>query len=453
MQEASKSVDVSKPLPENVLRSFLSDIEFMNAFLELCSDRNCSTREATPLVVKPTAESGKSLAVSQHLKATISSGECMKEEFKSENASDDDIHTEKIKECLVPLPNGKQILSSSLKESPVPEVNDTEALGLLGWLASSQAAEDLNLDDELVHEAILSPLLPKNTFGEVLEKACLDYESASQQECQDILDSVEVDVQDKSLTAQAESNIDCRNMICSSKKVIPQVDGLCGDQFETLQMGESSETNVDTGGKKLSSDQMKKGAEPLFRSKNRGIDCYGASDDLEYASASSTEITAGKFKVDTDSASSSGSEVDKSNDFSKFDRDNCHLREEKLLNRCSTRDLMRRKRHSRVERSGDEALKIKKLAPEALRPDWKILNPDIGGQKAQNDIETSGAGRCAPGASEQGCRLVLDDCNSTRIMELPSSSFSDLSMRFNMSLKSLLVTMKETMRGKVLELQ
>ena len=68
---------------------------------------------------------------------------------------------------------------------------DKEALSLLQWLATSQAADDINSDDELVREIVLSPLLPATTIDKVLEKANLDYESESQKECQDILDSID----------------------------------------------------------------------------------------------------------------------------------------------------------------------------------------------------------------------------------------------------------------------
>ena len=72
------------------------------------------------------------------------------------------------------------------------QATEIEALGLLKWLASSQAAEDLNSDDEFLCATILSPLLPETTIDKVLEKANMDYERESQKECQDILDSVEV---------------------------------------------------------------------------------------------------------------------------------------------------------------------------------------------------------------------------------------------------------------------
>ncbi|KAF7140319.1 hypothetical protein RHSIM_Rhsim06G0107500 [Rhododendron simsii] len=41
------------------------------------------------------------------------------------------------------------------------QVMEKEALRLLSWLASSQAAEDINSDDELARETILTPLLQR----------------------------------------------------------------------------------------------------------------------------------------------------------------------------------------------------------------------------------------------------------------------------------------------------
>ncbi|KAK7337810.1 hypothetical protein VNO77_18397 [Canavalia gladiata] len=69
---------------------------------------------------------------------------------------------------------------------------DKEAQNLLKWLATSQAAEDINSDDELAYEMILTPLVPAAaTIDKVLEEANMAYESESQKECQDILDSID----------------------------------------------------------------------------------------------------------------------------------------------------------------------------------------------------------------------------------------------------------------------
>ena len=61
--------------------------------------------------------------------------------------------------------------------------------------------DDINSDDELGQEVILSPLFPTKSYEKVLEKAHLDYESAPQKECQDILDTVE---KSKSQTSKDE---------------------------------------------------------------------------------------------------------------------------------------------------------------------------------------------------------------------------------------------------------
>ncbi|CAL1407382.1 unnamed protein product [Linum trigynum] len=96
--------------------------------------------------------------------------------------------TERKYGCRPLSANNEQSLEVNCLE---PGVSDTEALGLLKWLATSQAAEEINSDDELVRETILSPLLPTTNIDKVLERASTDYESESQRECQDILDSIE----------------------------------------------------------------------------------------------------------------------------------------------------------------------------------------------------------------------------------------------------------------------
>ncbi|KAF3952817.1 hypothetical protein CMV_021671 [Castanea mollissima] len=83
------------------------------------------------------------------------------------------------------------MLSSAITETLDLKVADKEVLSLLRWLATSQATKDINSNDELTHETTLSPLLLAKTIDKVLEKANMDYESKSQKECQDILDSID----------------------------------------------------------------------------------------------------------------------------------------------------------------------------------------------------------------------------------------------------------------------
>ncbi|XP_031485155.1 DNA polymerase zeta catalytic subunit isoform X3 [Nymphaea colorata] len=109
------------------------------------------------------------------------------------------------------------------------EVGDIEALGLLKWLASSQAKEDIDSDDELAHECVLNPLLPAATVGEVLEKAYSEYEIESQQECQDILDSVEDALNFKGFEEQIYLDNPHHLAPPSPVNLIPQMDGSCDE--------------------------------------------------------------------------------------------------------------------------------------------------------------------------------------------------------------------------------
>ncbi|CAI9261304.1 unnamed protein product [Lactuca saligna] len=108
-----------------------------------------------------------------------------------------------VEDSLPCTPVETERMNSQCIRSPVA---DAEALRLLDWLASSQAAEDINSDDELRREIILSPLMPSTTINEVIEKADMEFTNASQQECQDILDSVQ-EVQESSPQSPTKKEI------------------------------------------------------------------------------------------------------------------------------------------------------------------------------------------------------------------------------------------------------
>lgn len=125
------------------------------------------------------------------------------------------------------------------------KASDEDALRLLKWLASSEAAEDLNSDDELGREIILSPLIPVKTIDKVLEKANVEYESESQQECQDILDSVDM-LNFEELNGRASDLINNNHSSQSlSSKIIPQVDGSSDDLQSTPGFNESLKLDID----------------------------------------------------------------------------------------------------------------------------------------------------------------------------------------------------------------
>uniref|UniRef100_A0A0E0LPJ4 DNA polymerase zeta catalytic subunit n=1 Tax=Oryza punctata TaxID=4537 RepID=A0A0E0LPJ4_ORYPU len=156
--EEAKPVDMSRPLRDSVLRSFLHGIKYENALSMLC----------------PKEE------VSYHRENRIKNVLCLE--------PSEQISVEGNTQCPVSS-SAAQRTSSQLFEEHEKRV-DAEALGLLSWLASSQAAEEPTTDDELVNEAILSPLFSKKSIAVALESAQLDFDGASQQECQDILDSI-----------------------------------------------------------------------------------------------------------------------------------------------------------------------------------------------------------------------------------------------------------------------
>ncbi|XP_069148582.1 DNA polymerase zeta catalytic subunit isoform X3 [Solanum lycopersicum] len=142
----------------------------------------------------------------------------------------------------------KQLLADQLEAtvsmvaSQDVKASDQDALRLLNWLASSQAAEDINSDDDLARETILSPLMPATTIDTALEKANVAYENESQQECEDILDSVHdcyFEELDRKTSQSISNDHSCRS---STSTMIPQLDGSNDDPSPISFVNESSET-------------------------------------------------------------------------------------------------------------------------------------------------------------------------------------------------------------------
>ncbi|GJN33368.1 hypothetical protein PR202_gb21962 [Eleusine coracana subsp. coracana] len=140
------------------------------------------------------------------------------------------------------MKNEKENASQSSNENRV----DAEALGLLSWLASqasSQAAEEPTTDDELINEVILSPLFAKKSIEAALECAHLDFDSASQQECQDILDSVDPVIPAEEPNPDTSFLSTVRPDSSSSLgSAIPQVDGSSDENPKVPQEYDKSRT-------------------------------------------------------------------------------------------------------------------------------------------------------------------------------------------------------------------
>lgn len=232
-----------------------------------------------------------------------------------------------------------------------------ETLGLLRWLVFSEAADDINSDDELVRETILSPLLPATTIEKVLEKASMDYESESQKECQDILDSVDDLINFESLQEKSYPSNHSHSSNPSSDKMIPQVDGAGDDLLLTPcagSAGNSSERELKSKVDWTSEHNSSEDAGPSFNHKRKREKLLWGSLPFS-AQKSMNDREPVSFCSDTkklDGISSlSEKEAGKHEDASMKDAkdDVCDLKDTTTLIGCSVRDLMRRKRFYRLE--------------------------------------------------------------------------------------------------------
>ena len=118
------------------------------------------------------------------------------------------------------------------------QVSDDETLGLLSWLTSSQAINDDILDDELLDEDFSSSQRFSSSFEKAVEKANLEYEISSQQECQDILDTL------KGFQFADQVETSSSTMGDSFSNVIPQVDGSSDEQDNFHQTRKTSKLGL-----------------------------------------------------------------------------------------------------------------------------------------------------------------------------------------------------------------
>ncbi|PSS24580.1 DNA polymerase zeta catalytic subunit like [Actinidia chinensis var. chinensis] len=367
--------DPGKPLPGDVLRTLSLGLELENKLMELCNeaenDSYCTPLEKVARYAEPMRPTDEQNMVESGLcDPRKDDGQALKF-LKVGNETiilpqgspwDDDgviIAGEGKAACPKQLLVDDVQLSRTNGSSDV-KVGDKEAMGLLSWLASSQAAEDINSDDELAREIILSPLVPATTIDKVLEKANMDFESESQQECQDILDSVN-DSFPSDILKECASSMD-HNYLNQylSEKVIPQVDGSPDDQNSIPNDGKSAKFGMYNEIDRFPEDNMHKETGSSSTSKNKkGKPLWGSlpfsltqmvNEDLESRNRNCIETKEAKV-----TSSRAGNETD---------RDFYDLKEESTLIGCSVRDLMRRKRYYRFEASETESQRIKMASME-----------------------------------------------------------------------------------------
>ncbi|KAE9459027.1 hypothetical protein C3L33_09073, partial [Rhododendron williamsianum] len=213
MHDAALLSDPGNPLPEDVLKTLLHRLEFENKLMELCNesknDLSCTpfendARDAELMRPSPNEEKKVELGLcdtknegSGALKRLIVGNETVMMSPQGLPCKDDNVNIPGNGKALCPKllleddiqtsrTNGSSDGSSRVmvikQVNAVTDLQDfvlnfdhcrvmeKEALRLLSWLASSQAAEDINSDDELAPEAILTPLKRR------VRKASLDEE-------------------------------------------------------------------------------------------------------------------------------------------------------------------------------------------------------------------------------------------------------------------------------------
>ncbi|KAL5783696.1 hypothetical protein ACOSP7_008725 [Xanthoceras sorbifolium] len=350
MHDKAMPLDPGKPLPQDVLNTLSLGLKFENVLAELCHKG-----EETISSFKNDVKVLKSIIDPEHLSCV---------EGKNIIASLSPQGLERREEIGTTPSQGKDACPQ------FEMATEIEALGLLKWLATSQAAEDLNSDDELLHETILSPLLPETTIDKVLEKANMDYERESQKECQDILDSIEDIISFDDLEERASRSVDPSNRPqTSSEKKIQQVDGSSDDLYvcsvESSENSSKIETNTES--KRSSEHQIPQDTGPSFSSKQqKKKKLWGSlpfsvarkvNDDLETVSDISECVDEGKDRRGTNF--SARNELAKHSNVSlkNEDADACDTT---TLTGCSVRDLMRKKRCYRVEPHESGSLGVKK---------------------------------------------------------------------------------------------
>ncbi|KAI5008760.1 hypothetical protein ZWY2020_009808 [Hordeum vulgare] len=201
--DETKPADIGRPPRDAVLKSFLHGIKYESALSAL----------------DPKEEG------SHHKDSSVEASEKLERCFKSLTDVIGTI-TFSQNDCCENIGSDNSAQRTSQTFDEHEKHVDSEALGLLSWMASSQAGEEPTTDDELVNEVILSPLFSKKSIEFALESAHLDFDSASQQECQDILDTLEHVTGAEELNAQKSYH--SSPMLDGSTSVtntIPQIDG------------------------------------------------------------------------------------------------------------------------------------------------------------------------------------------------------------------------------------
>ncbi|CAK8544655.1 unnamed protein product [Lathyrus sativus] len=340
IHEATMLTDPGKPLPEDVMKLLSSGLDFEKKLIQLCSEAE-TTLFCTPL--------------EKELRETDIIGSASPPASLCKNAK--------------PLKEGTDTSPKLLKIGEMQSAGNIGMLDIkdadmeaqnLKWLATSQAAEDINSDDELACETALSPLLPAATVDKMLEKANIAFENESQQECQDILDSIDDMLELDQPKEKPSRSVDHIGPVeASSDIMIPQVDGSNDDEFPSPRAslaGISNAVEVNSEYKRASEYHLLQNTDTSTVTADKRNRKWGS---LPFSMTG---------KVNNDSKDSALSdhlirnEVKNSTCITRnVDEGTSDSKEVHSLVNCSLRDLMRRKRSYRVEHDDQEPGNAKKL--------------------------------------------------------------------------------------------
>ncbi|CAF2062420.1 unnamed protein product [Brassica oleracea var. botrytis] len=298
------------------------------------------------------------------------------------------------------------------------EIQDAEALGLFKWFASSQAAEDINSDDEILRETILSPLVPLASMNKVLEMASTDYLSQSQKECQDILDSQEDQIDLGSSTKPVPSS-DKQSIDTEVSSDVPNISTSDASYENSFQRYRKSELHTSFSRSSKSSKSVW-GPLPLSLTKNlqKDFDSANASDKPGLPKISSDPMNNYTVPVKEHQA------------------DVCNTIGGSVLAGYSLRDLMRKKRLALGDSPSSQHKKFRKVLPltrdsgdgkkkermATLRSEDKKPGPALSAEvseryfgDAPQNISPTDAGDCVFNISTQSSELHSADKESQTV--------------------------------------
>lgn len=233
----------------------------------------------------------------------------------------------------------------------------------------------------------------------------MDYESESQKECQDILDSIDDLIDFEELKERALHPSDQNHPPrTSSENIIPQVDGSGDELFSTpcarstgnssgmemrteLEGSSESHTLQDVGGRFTSKHKRKQsvwGSLPFSTTKKVNNDLDPVGFHLIDSCVHETKAPEGTSCLAINEAGSYAAGFMKNADTDVRD-----LKESSTLVGCSVRDLMRRKRSYRVEPPDCGSHRDKRVLLEGEQRDGIILCPrELNDKLDGNPIES-----------------------------------------------------------------